>query len=461
LSHFFSKTIKYLGNIVNNIYLKIKNFFNKILPIFPRWEKIILFVAILFVIVGTAIILNSRYINSTTPVANYGGEYREGIIADSISSVQSVTKKLTKVGLVKYNEKNEIVPDLADRWEITDGEKNYTFYLKDITKAQELIDVLKKEKSTWSDIEMEAVDEHTLRFKLKQPFAPLLANLAEPLFDYGPYKISGESKSEIKLVPREKSSHDKPYISSFIIKLYPDYENLLKALKSKQLDGINYVVAKEDLTSKYNYYEFQLPRYSMLFFNLNSPLWEKKDIRQKLAKGEKIDNPITATLATTDKELNLTEADEIKEKWAPLGVTIDIRVYTTAELQSTIISKRQYDLLIYGLDYSNDPDLYPFWHSSQATEKGLNLANFSNVDADKLLEQARLTNNQEERAKKYAEFQKIFDDQVPAIILKQDIWQYAISNKVKGVITGFTAYAPADQFFAVEKWYIKEKRVKK
>ena len=92
---------------------------------------------------------------------------------------------------------------------------------------------------------------------------------------------------------------------------------------------------------------------------------------------------------TSDNPKNIELARNIVEKWAKNGVKINLDVKDNVSLQKTVIPKRDYDLLLYGLDYGEDPDPYPFWHSSQIKDDGKNLSNFKNVKADKLLEAAR------------------------------------------------------------------------
>lgn len=392
---------------------------------------------------------------------SYGGQYREGIIADSINSITPSVKKLTKIGLVAYDKEGKIKPDLAASWEISSDQKIYTFHLQNDINPNELIDIIHKEKPNWSDIELVSPDPNTIQFKLKQPYAPLLNNLTEPIFPYGPYKVDKENKSEIILVARDNTKHDKPYMQKIILKLYPNYDNLLKALKAKQIDGGGPIDNQNDVSNKFNFQELKLSRYVIAFFNLNNNIWQKKEIRQKLAKNENIGANINATVATSDKGVNMQFAQQLQDKWKALGVNLDIKTYSIDQLQSEIIPKRQYDVLIYGLDYGSDPDLYPFWHSSQITDKGLNLSNFSNVDGDKLLEEARQTINESDRSAKYESFQKILNEEVPAITLEQDVWGYALSTDIKGVQTDFKAFNPSDRFFQIEKWYVQENRVRK
>ncbi|MCL5795714.1 MAG: hypothetical protein M1338_05180, partial [Patescibacteria group bacterium] len=78
-----------------------------------------------------------------------------------------------------------------------------------------------------------------------------------------------------------------------------------------------------------------------------------------------------------------------------------------------------------------------------------------------ILEEARQTNNQDERNNKYQAFQKILDDQKPAIVLEQTNWQFAATDKIKGIVPTHWGASPADRFFEIWKWYLNEKRVKK
>ncbi|EKD56915.1 MAG: hypothetical protein ACD_58C00044G0005 [uncultured bacterium] len=283
--------------------------------------------------------------------------------------------------------------------------------------------------------------------------------MTEPLFSYGPYKIKEQSNSEAIFVSRSDFYLGQPFISEIKLKFYPNEENLLKSLKNHQIDGIaNYRDQIGKLPTDWQILSLKLPRQIMLFFNLKREVVQDKNVRKKLASNQKLDKPINLTLVTNSNQDYLKYAEEIKTKWSELGAAVDIQIKSNSDLQKINIPSRDFDILIYGLDYGRDPDPYPFWHSSQVTNTGLNLSSFSNIDADKLLEEARLTNNQENRTKKYEAFQKILDDHVPAIILEQVSWQLAIDNKVKG-ITEHQAINSSDRFFEVWKWYIQTQRV--
>jgi peptide/nickel transport system substrate-binding protein len=60
-----------------------------------------------------------------------------------------------------------------------------------------------------------------------------------------------------------------------------------------------------------------------------------------------------------------------------------------------------------------DPDQYMLWHSSQQN----NISNYKNLRIDKLLEDGRQTQDQDQRVKLYEDFQKYLLDDPPATFL--------------------------------------------
>ncbi|KKW33289.1 MAG: Extracellular solute-binding protein [Candidatus Uhrbacteria bacterium GW2011_GWA2_53_10] len=124
---------------------------------------------------------------------------------------------------------------------------------------------------------------------------------------------------------------------------------------------------------------------------------------------------------------------------------------------STVIEPRGYDLLLTGILFGIDSDPYPFWHSSQSQQGGLNLAGYNNRKVDLLLEEARTTTDDAVRIEKYKTFQEQLAQDLPAIFLYQSTYTYAVANKLKNVrIERLTT--PADRFANISQWYIKTRK---
>ncbi len=130
-----------------------------------------------------------------------------------------------------------------------------------------------------------------------------------------------------------------------------------------------------------------------------------------------------------------------------------------AGLVSDFLAPRRFDAaLISWSDLAGDPDPYPLWHSSQAEEGAQNFSGWSNERADAILERARGLVDQGERKQYYSEFQDIFAEEVPALLLYYPIYTYGVSDRVKNVQIGPLNRA-ADRFATFADWYIVTRRV--
>jgi len=166
---------------------------------------------------------------------------------------------------------------------------------------------------------------------------------------------------------------------------------------------------------------------------------------------------LEVTITTVDLKDNVNIANSLKQNWEQIGIKTNIQIVATESIQTQIIKPRNYELLLFGEILGADPDFYPFWHSSQITDPGLNLTDFSNKKVDALLEQARTTFDVTQRADQYKEFQTIINEQVPAIFLFQPTYSYVLPAKIKGFSLQ-RINVSADRFVDIANWYIKTKR---
>lgn len=162
------------------------------------------------------------------------------------------------------------------------------------------------------------------------------------------------------------------------------------------------------------------------------------------------------TLTVVDQPEYIHAAEVLKNQWAAVGIGLEIRVVAVVDLQASVLSGRNFEMFLTGEMVGIDPDPFSFWHSSQITDPGLNLAQYSNRNADTLLEEARVTTDPENRAAKYIEFQDLLVEDLPAIFLYQPTYRYAIADKIENVVLERIT-VPADRFSRVYDWYIKTK----
>lgn len=140
-------------------------------------------------------------------------------------------------------------------------------------------------------------------------------------------------------------------------------------------------------------------------------------------------------------------AESVKTQLEALGIEVNITAYEeTQDFIANIISKRNYDILIYEVELGADPDPLPYYHSSQASTAGLNLSNYSNALVDDLLVAARETLDPTLRAKKYESFLEYWVKDVPAVGLYQANLTYIYNKNARAYGNNVRLVTPIDRF---------------
>lgn len=181
-------------------------------------------------------------------------------------------------------------------------------------------------------------------------------------------------------------------------------------------------------------------------------IYEKKGPKDREA------TPLEFSLTTssTNPEFKAI-AEAIVSAWNEAGAKVELKVYDS-DLGQNIIRPRKFDALLFGEVIGPDLDLYGFWHSSQRLAPGLNIAQYTNSKADKILEDARSTNDEKARIEKYREFESLALADVPAGFVYSPDFVYLIPSTVQGAkIQSLTT--PSDRLSGVEDWYINTDHV--
>ena len=131
---------------------------------------------------------------------------------------------------------------------------------------------------------------------------------------------------------------------------------------------------------------------------------------------------------------------------------------TFAGLVSDFLNPRRFDAALIGWELTGDPDPYPLWHSTQAEGGGQNYSGWNNPEADAVMEKARATISEDERKSLYHQFQDIFADDLPAIVLYYPVYTYGVSDRVHNVQIG-SLTQPAERFWTFKDWYMLTRRV--
>lgn len=537
-------------------------------------EKLIIRCLLALIIISLGFLVIKFYQRHILYLPQNGGNYIEALIGqpsyiNPVLAQSDIDRDLTKLiysGLFKYNENLEIVPDLADRYEISEDKKTYTIYLKpnilwhngnslladDVLYTFEIIKDAgfnSPYASSFQGVELQRIDDHTISFTLPEPFAPFLSNLTIGILpghiwnnvgptnfrlaEYntkpvgsGPYKfkeLTKDKEGTIKSYKIEKNLNyynDIPYLNEIAFKFYPDFESAINAINNNNVDGVSYLPKnlKDNLTNKKTLiHEIQLPQYTAVFFNQKNSLFKNEDVNKALSLGtdktrilnealqgqgiivdapilegflgyhpdiEKFNyDPVRAaavldeqgwvipedgglrqkdgstlqfSLTTVDQPEYLKTAEILIENWEAINVGVELKIMNASRVDKEVIKPRNYEAFLYGEILGSDPDPYAFWHSSQSLNGGLNLSSYFNKDVDKLLEEARQTDNNEERAQKYIEFQNLLIADMPAIFLYSSIYEYPVTKKMNGIDTKRISI-PSDRFNGVEDWYLNTK----
>jgi len=167
--------------------------------------------------------------------------------------------------------------------------------------------------------------------------------------------------------------------------------------------------------------------------------------------------PLQFTLTIINQPQMIETANLLKDYWQKVGITVQIKTAELSELKN-IIKNRSYDALLYGEALGSLPDLYPFWHSTQINDPGLNLSEYQNKNVDQLLKDIRETLDSHESALKYEKLQDAILSDAPALFLYNPGYVYWVSEKIKGIDTT-KIVDPAKRFSNINNWYISTRRI--
>lgn len=263
---------------------------------------------------------------------NYG-EYGRPATLDPITGNDMISMRITELlfnGLIGIDEKQEIVPELAERWEISGEGRQYTFYLrKDVLwhardgeapqafTADDVIftynimmhpQTITSLKVRYEFIEgLTKTDDHTVVFTLKRPILNALAKFSfkiiprhglqnaeflsreDPFVQHpigtGPYMIKNITEDrEVILTVNENYFKGRPHIDKLISRPFADQNIMGQALMFNAIDMI-VLVNHRDIPQLQGDKRFVLQPYNALSysffgFNTRNPLLDDQRVRR-------------------------------------------------------------------------------------------------------------------------------------------------------------------------------------
>ncbi|MFT5179578.1 MAG: peptide/nickel transport system substrate-binding protein [Candidatus Paceibacteria bacterium] len=162
---------------------------------------------------------------------------------------------------------------------------------------------------------------------------------------------------------------------------------------------------------------------------------------------------LSFSISTANVPELIQVAEVIVRSWRDIGADVELKVFEPNDLNQNVIRARKYDALLFGEIIGRDLDLYAFWHSSQRNDPGLNIADYANIDVDKLIEKARVLDEKEERIETYREIEKNIIKDIPAVFLYSPFFTYVVPEELKGKITE-NITTPSERFLNINEWYL-------
>jgi peptide/nickel transport system substrate-binding protein len=270
-------------------------------------------------------------------VPSVGGTYVEGVTGN-VRAINPILCQYNQVdqdlvalvfnGLTTTDSRGVIIPDLAERWEISEDGLRYTFHLRQgvhwhdgapftSTDVKFTIQAMQDPNyqgppelsNLWQPIQVDTPDPHTVVFTLPEPFSPFLEYTTQRLLPShvlstvapellpssqfnaqpvgtGPYRVIDTTARHVTLEANREYHGPRPYIERIQFVFYPDQASLFAAHQRGEVSGIGQVLP-EDLDQvrkdhSLNLYSAPYAGYTMIFLNLKRAIFQDAAVRRAL-----------------------------------------------------------------------------------------------------------------------------------------------------------------------------------
>lgn len=290
----------------------------KAFDLLPKKEKIFFLILFFTAWISGVFILVKIDRDYSTKVPATGGKLTEGIMGipkfiNPLLTVSDADRDLTRViyaGLMKPDGKGGLEPELAEHYAISADGFTYTFYLREKlywhdnekVKAEDVFFTINQAKNpkiaspkraNWEGVTAEVVNDREIKFHLRKPYAPFLANttlgiLPKHIWEKvapeefhlsefntrpigaGPFKMESLSKNQIGSITkytlrRFKNYFREVYIDEVEFIFFPSRTELSDALTQGSITSAGITPPKELKNSRT--VDISLPLIYAVFFN--------------------------------------------------------------------------------------------------------------------------------------------------------------------------------------------------
>ncbi len=205
-----------------------------------------------------------------------------------------------------------------------------------------------------------------------------------------------------------------------------DKEKLLEEAKISGIQASGPIATTSWAYSSGTVYEYNPQKASELLKGLGYTKNEESGYYESADK--KI---LSFTLSYYKNNFNERLASVFKDLLKKEGIVINLEALSYTQLTQEIVATRDFELLMYEIATTVDPDQYNLWHSLKSNYPDLNLSGYSYERVDILLEEGRRSIDRKIRKEKYTLFQKYLTQDSPALFLYHPNYKYIIKDDIK------------------------------
>lgn len=229
--------------------------------------------------------------------------------------------------------------------------------------------------------------------------------------------------------------------------------NVNELLKDSNVEGTvmqgPYPETSWAFNSQVDYYAYD-PAKAVKFLN-DSGYTKNADTGYYESKDNKI---LSLTLSYLDNDLNNRLVSNIVKLLDKEGVVIKPNKLSYDQISQQVIATRDFEMLLYEIETTVDPDQYNLWHSLKVNFPDLNLSGYEYSRVDILLEDARKTTNEATRKTKYYQFEKYLMADAPVIFLYHPTFVFYFDSRLNGINLENVNFS-YERYWNIENWYWK------
>lgn len=136
--------------------------------------------------------------------------------------------------------------------------------------------------------------------------------------------------------------------------------------------------------------------------------------------------------AGSDLQRQITEV--VQQSYRKAGIEMSIRPLEWAAF-SAKVDAGEFEASILALSLDPNPDLYPFWHSSQRAPAGWNTVGYQNPAADAVMDEIRTTFDREKARTLYRKLQRVIHEDEPVTFLHVGSRRWGLNRRLEDVRT--------------------------